>query len=221
MSDNVPKPEVEKAILKIAFVLSDFSDSHQSEYRKAFRKVSEKYKWFKPGTSETDAFMQDAIALSKQLADFKRVYSEEEFCEAFFQKIKDDCWKIKGDSDATVRKAFVAWLSVCMADNTLSKQERMLLDKIRDNLNITFSEAFGGLLGALSYGILSPYTDKIKNSSERKAISDDFFSNVLDTLQTIGELSSAMETASPMEQRNLQQSIDILQEQIDSMIQNG
>ena len=224
---------IEKSIIKVSFILSNMSGPPSQQYLDTFRKIAGQFRWYRPGTAETDDFMLDTIATSKQLSSLRMVYSEEEYNRAFIRKLKDECSVIKADSDVTARKAFVIWLSTCLADNVLSAQEKSTLDMLRSFFNATTQ--VGDVLElsfAVAGSLFNSISGKEKSSNEKNipkfnlnfnghVISDDFYAKVLDTLNTISDLSAQMEQAVPQQRKSLQQSCDILQEKLNTLIQKG
>ncbi len=231
--------EVDKAILKVAYILSSLSGVEKAENKKVFREITKGFSWFKPGDSETDKFVLDIIETTKELATLRQLYDENDYYAAFLSRIEHECKTIKKDSKATCRKAFVIWLAICLADNDgFSEIEGKTIKVLQGYLNsnkktieepVSFPPIGGVLLPPIG-GILPPRSPLFPRSRFPKTrtievpdeyITDDFMNKALDTLTLLAELRTQIDAAFDEDQKkSLQESFDIMQKQLESLILN-
>ncbi len=226
--------EVDKAILKVAYILSSLSGVEKAENKKVFREITKGFSWFKPGDSETDKFVLDIIETTKELATLRQLYDENDYYAAFLSRIEHECETIKKDTKATGRKAFVIWLAICLADNDgFSEIEGKTIKVLQGYLNsnkktieepvIIIPPSIGGVIvppSSIFPRSRFPKTRTIEVPDEY--ITDAFMDKALDTLYLLAELRTQIDAASSNEdqKKSLQESFDIMQKQLESLILN-
>lgn len=223
--------EVDKAILKVAYILSSLSGVEKAENKKVFREITKGFSWFKPGDSETDKFVLDIIETTKELATLRQLYDENDYYAAFLSRIEHECETIKKANKATGRKAFVIWLAICLADNDgFSEIEGKTIKVLQGYLNsnkktieapVSFPP-IGGILLPSSPLFPRPRLPKTRTIEvPDEYITDAFMAKALDTLTLLAELRTQIDAASDEDQKkSLQESFDIMQKQLESLILN-
>ncbi len=220
--------EIDKAILKVAYILTSLSGVEKAENKKVFKEITHGFSWFRPGDPETDKFVLNIIETTKELATMRQLYDENEYYAAFLSKIMQECETIKNDSKVMGRKAFVIWIAICLADNDgLSEIEEKTLKNLQDCLNSNRKEklefGFSGFIrspGIIAPPGWSPSREKIKITTvPDEYITENFMNKVLDTIALLSELKAQIDATSDEEQKNsLQVSFDIMQAQLNSLI---
>jgi hypothetical protein len=235
--------KIDQAILKVAYILTTISSGSTPTNVNVFRKIAKHFDWYNPGSSETDNFVTEIISTTKQLSELKVIYTEEEYFKAFLNKLSTECDLIKCDSEATARKAIVIWLSVCLADNKLSDAELKAIKALQIYLNphnhldsnsliptgLKFAVGAATALGvpsalgaATALGALYGSKDQGSSKSCPPIVSDEFITSAIDSVKTLGTLAALIEKATDEnEKKNFQESFDILQKELHSMILNG
>ncbi len=78
------------------------------------------------------------IAIGDQLMVLKKVYSDEEMLNAFLTKTIKDCEIIQRSRD-TVKKAFIIWITIALANSDYSDIERKAIKVLQGVFNTDFS----------------------------------------------------------------------------------
>ena len=219
--------DVDKAILKVAYILSSISGVEKAENKKVFREITKGFSWFSPGDPDTDKFVLGIIETTKELATLRQLYDENDYYAAFLSKLKKECETIKNDSKATARKAFVIWIAMCLADHDLSEMEQKSLVALQRYLNSNFKivEVDSPIPIITS---IRPMPWPLGKSSRTRSVkvpdeyvTDAFMKEALETITLLGELKAQIDATSDAEQKqSLQESFDIMQNQLKSKILN-
>ena len=246
---------VDQAILKTTYLLSSLSGVEKEDNKKVFRKIASSFSWFTPGDSETDQFVMEIVNTVKELTTLRELYDEKDYYSAFMAKLKPLCDTIKADSNATVRKAFVVWIVICLADKELSDDELKTLYALQNYLNGgDFNAAIASVVtvgtGALLTSLISPPMGLFLASSaaaipyllmrkKRKPsettevvarppagkdaiISDSFIKEVIENLKMQDEIVTQLENSTDAtQQHSLKKSLEILQNELNSLISNN
>ncbi|MDD2478673.1 MAG: hypothetical protein PHS31_02130 [Victivallaceae bacterium] len=192
------------AILRVAYIL--ISLSHK-DY-KSFRKIAEYFDCFVPGSERTDEFILSAISMTKQLMELKQIYTDEECAKAFLTKILSDCAVIKDDSDATVRKAFVTWLSISLS----AKKFAFLGEDV-----ITTLQNFFNAIPSISI-----FNFALETKEKKITITDEFLKEAEDTYLTMVEVLQQIEkTNNKARKAQLQDYFEITQKDMNNLILTG
>ena len=234
---------VDQAILKVTYMLSSISGVEKAENKKVFKEITKGFTWFSPGDPETDKFVLEIIKTTEELASLKEHYDDDDYFSAFMSKIEQECQTIMFDSNATVRKAFVIWTAICLADKELSEFENKTLLAIQRYMNfgsfikeesddvhkpssITESDWDLLLRQRRTMGLIvgrgqKEESNDVLETQGKLIVSDSFKQEVLETFKLMGELKAQIDSTSDEDQKNsLQLSYDILQRQLESKILN-
>ncbi len=223
---------VDQAILKVTYVFSSISGVEKAENKKVFKEITKGFSWFSPGGSETDQFVLEIIKTTEELASLKQHCNDDDYFSAFLSKIMPECETIRKDSNATVRKAFVIWTAICLADKELSAFEDKALLALQRYMNFgAFSKEKSSIetnefLGRPTMGLIvgkwpQKGSDDFLETQSKLIVSDAFMQETLETLKLMGTLKTEIDSTSDTEQKeSLQLSYDILQRQLESKILN-
>lgn len=126
--------ESDLVILRVAFLLSAV-DGHIAESERAmFRKLSEQCKDIDVKVAEKIVPEMEAAAI--RLAGAQATLSEKAFLDLFMKEVGTFCdWPAFVKNSIQVRKAFVMWIAMSMADGNFSAIERKALSRIQKMVN--------------------------------------------------------------------------------------
>jgi len=221
-----------EAILRVTYLLAASDGDVRRDEREVFKQTLAALEGFKMGDAETTKFIEDVVEDARKLAFLRDFYSEDEMVKAFLSKAAEDLTTLYGDKVA-VRKAFAAWLSICLADKEYSAFERRLVKEMQVALNMIGKAGIampliGGLLGG-AVGLLAATV--VGGSAKKKAekqsfgadayVSDAFLAEVEDRLVAIDEMQGKLAKCKGKSQkRSLEESLSYLVESLKSFLAN-
>lgn len=126
------------AILRVAYLIAASDGEVKQSEREVFKTTLCALQGLKMGDDDTTALIQGVVREAAGLAILRDFYNEEEQVKAFLSKVAGDVAVIQR-SKLACRRAFAAWIGICMADKEFSPFERKLIKGLQ--------VAFNGLAG--------------------------------------------------------------------------
>lgn len=118
------------AILRIAYLIAASDGDVKQSEREVFKSTLCALQGVKMGDDDTTALIQEVVQEAAGLAILRDFYNEEEQIKAFLSKVSGDVSVIQR-SKVACRRAFAAWISICMADKEFSPFERKLIKALQ------------------------------------------------------------------------------------------
>ncbi len=122
------------AILRIAYLIAASDSEVKQSEREVFKSTLCALQRLKMGDDDTTALIQGVVQEAAGLAILRDFYNEEEQVKAFLSKVAGDVSVIQR-SKLACRRAFAAWISICMADKEFSPFERKLIKALQAACN--------------------------------------------------------------------------------------
>ena len=122
------------AILRIAYLIAASDGEVKQSERDVFKTTLCALQGLKMGDDDTTALIQGVVQEAAGLAILRDFYNEEELIKAFLSKVAGDVTAIQR-SKLACRRAFAAWISICMADKEFSPFERKLIKTLQAACN--------------------------------------------------------------------------------------
>lgn len=137
------------AILRIAYLIAASDGEVKKSEREVFKSTLCALQGVKMGDDDTTALIQEVVQEAAKLAILRDFYTEEEQLKAFLSTVSGDVAVIQR-SKVSCRRAFAAWISICMADKEFSPFERKLIKSLQVACNgfAGVTMAYGAGLGA-------------------------------------------------------------------------
>ena len=140
------------AILRVAYLIAASDGEVKQSEREVFKSTLCALQGVKMGDDDTTALIQEVVQEAARLAILRDFYNEEEQIRAFLSKVSWDVSVILRRKVAC-RRAFAAWISICMADKEFSPFERKLIKALQVACNGFASGAeFGAELEFIMFG---------------------------------------------------------------------
>lgn len=136
------------AILRIAYLIAASDGEVKQSEREVFKNTLCALQGLKMGDDDTTALIQGVVHEAADLAILRDFYNEGEQIKAFLSKVAADITVIQR-SKVACRRAFAAWISICMADKEFSPFERKLIKA----LQVTCNGFAGATMAAAGAGL--------------------------------------------------------------------
>jgi len=152
----VEEKKINEAILRIAYLLAASDGNVKPDERESFAQSLRSIDGFVFGEPEANAFLESVVEDGRKLAILADFYNDEERIKAFMHRVTPEILVLK-DNKHALRRAFAAWIDICISDKDYSAFEERLVkglqiifNKLHENplLAVEISSVFGSIFGA-------------------------------------------------------------------------